>query len=388
MERAVMLAKIQQQLQEKGKSKYKKGSTTQKYLNTTASKVEHKQQSSISPYTKERQKRDYCKANLCFYCMEHFDSNHLAKCTKRPRAQVNALALNSLDVPLTEEVLEQLEIEDSLTNEFCSLSLNAIKGTEDGEALKLRALVRNKVMLILVDSGSSHSFVSTTFLQTCGIKPSAMSPTVVKVANGDTMISDKQVPGMEWWIQGHTLQTDMKVLDLAAFYAILGYDWLKCHSPMNCHWGNMTLAFQDAGRSIELQGVLPVKPTLAEISSDTILKWCSGNEVGAFAILEVSPQPPLPPIPAAVQPLLEEYKDVFEDPKTLPPPRHQDHHIPLLPNSAHVNSRPYRYSPLQKDEIERQVKELLAVGLITPNNSPFASPVLLVQKRMALAFLH
>jgi hypothetical protein len=103
------------------------------------------------------------------------------------------------------------------------------------------------------------------------------------------MISDKQVPGMGWWIQGHTLQTDMKVLDLAAFDAILSYGWLKCRSPMNCHWGNRTMAFQDAGRSIELQGVLPVKPTLAEISSDTLLKCCSGNEVGAFAILQISP---------------------------------------------------------------------------------------------------
>jgi hypothetical protein len=87
MERAVMLAKIQQQSQEKGKSKYQRGSTAQKYLNTSASKSEHKQQSTISPYSKERQKRDYCKTNnLCFYCMEHFDSNHLAKCTKRPGA--------------------------------------------------------------------------------------------------------------------------------------------------------------------------------------------------------------------------------------------------------------------------------------------------------------
>jgi hypothetical protein len=46
-----------------------------------------------------------------------------------------------------------------------------------------------------------------------------------------------------------------------------------------------------------------------------------------------------------------------------------------------VNSRPYQYSPLHKDEIKKQVKELLASGMIMPSNSPFASPVLLVQKK-------
>jgi len=63
------------------------------------------------------------------------------------------------------------------------------------------------------------------------------------------------------------------------------------------------------------------------------------------------------------------------------PPRIHDHHIPLLPHTTPVNSRPYRYSPLHKTEIERQVKELLQAGLIDHSSSPFASPVLLVQKK-------
>jgi hypothetical protein len=46
-----------------------------------------------------------------------------------------------------------------------------------------------------------------------------------------------------------------------------------------------------------------------------------------------------------------------------------------------VNSRPYRYSPFHKDEIERQVNALLEVGLITPSVSLFASPFLLVKKK-------
>ena len=42
--------------------------------------------------------------------------------------------------------------------------------------------------------------------------------------------------------------------------------------------------------------------------------------------------------------------------------------------------RPYRYPFYQKNEIEKIVKELLSVGSIRNNTSPFASPVLLVRK--------
>jgi hypothetical protein len=42
--------------------------------------------------------------------------------------------------------------------------------------------------------------------------------------------------------------------------------------------------------------------------------------------------------------------------------------------------RPYRYSQLQKDELERQVAVMLAQGIIRISTSPFSAPVLLVRK--------
>jgi hypothetical protein len=43
--------------------------------------------------------------------------------------------------------------------------------------------------------------------------------------------------------------------------------------------------------------------------------------------------------------------------------------------------KPYRYTPAQKDEIEKQVIQLLKTNMIKESASPFSSPVLLVKKK-------
>ena len=87
-----------------------------------------------------------------------------------------------------------------------------------------------------------------------------------------------------------------------------------------------------------------------------------------------------PEIPQGVQQVLYQFTSVFEAPTGLPPRRKYDHRIPLVPGARPVSIRPYRVAPELKDEIERQVKELLDQGVITHSNSTFGAPVLLVKK--------
>lgn len=79
--------------------------------------------------------------------------------------------------------------------------------------------------------------------------------------------------------------------------------------------------------------------------------------------------------------LLDEFADVFAAPKGLPPHRQYDHVVTLVDGVRPANTRPYRYSPVQKDEIEKQVREMLDSGVITHSVSPYAAPVLLVKKK-------
>ena len=273
-------------------------------------------------------------------------------------------------------------MEDNLASEFCQLSLNALAGTAQGEALVVRALVQNKVMLILVDSGSSHSFINQQFVQLLNIPTLPMPAQQVRLANGDTLTTNTWVPKLEWWSNGYTVQTNMKVLQMPAYDAILGYDWLKANSPMQCNWAEKTLQFQHKDQQVTLQGIRPVDTTIPEVSITQVRKWVHGNDVWAMAVVEEVPTAHTIEQNTVIQQLLQQYQDVFQEPQHLPPHRFYDHHNPLLPGSAPVNSKPYKYSPHHKDEIERQVKQLLTAGLITPSCSPFASPVLLVLKKV------
>ena len=56
-----------------------------------------------------------------------------------------------------------------------------------------------------------------------------------------------------------------------------------------------------------------------------------------------------------IQFLLNQYVDIFEDPRGLPPKRTIDHRILTLSGQKSINVRPYKYSHVQKEEIEKLV---------------------------------
>ena len=86
-------------------------------------------------------------------------------------------------------------------------------------------------------------------------------------------------------------------------------------------------------------------------------------------------------IPSEVRTVIAQFQGVFSTPEGLPPCRETDHSIRLFNEGALVNVRPYRYPHLQKNEIEKMVRDILAAGIIQPSISPFSSPVLLVKKK-------
>lgn len=388
--RAASLARIQEEESEHTRPRSrpnvptKHPPPTQTIATAAVPRLEWTKKANTDDFQRERQLRDFRRANnLCFKCGDKYSKEHQCKRS----GQLLTIEVGEFGEVISDDAEQALLLLDEpvVTANCCQLSVDALAGTEGGETIKIRGLVGNQVMLLLIDSGSTHTFVTRAFAERANCQISSAAALPVKVANGEILTSKGQVSNLTWWAQGHTFTTDMRILELGAYDAILGVNWLKQFGRMTIDWQEKYISFNYLGKEITLHGVVsPQNSTLSILTAEQLQKWLSGNEVWAMAVVDPMSAPgdsTTTAVAPDLQTLLDQFGDVFEDPKELPPHRALDHAITLEHDAQPVNSRPYRYSPLQKDEIERQVQEMLAAGIITESMSPFASPVLLVKKK-------
>jgi hypothetical protein len=83
-----------------------------------------------------------------------------------------------------------------------------------------------------------------------------------------------------------------------------------------------------------------------------------------------------------IQEIIEKPNKVFGlIPLGVPPDRGFDNIIELEIGAKPVITTPYRHLKKYKDEIEKSIKEILDMGHIRPSSSPFASSIVLVEKK-------
>jgi hypothetical protein len=79
--------------------------------------------------------------------------------------------------------------------------------------------------------------------------------------------------------------------------------------------------------------------------------------------------------------VVNQYDEMFKEPKGLPPIRGIQHEIQLQQDSPLPNIGMYRMSVMENAEIKKQIQELLDKWVIVPSSSPCGSPIVLVPKK-------
>ncbi|XP_023638085.1 uncharacterized protein K02A2.6-like [Capsella rubella] len=167
------------------------------------------------------------------------------------------------------------------------------------------------------------------------------------------------------------------ILPLIGLDLVLGVQWLSGLGPTVRDWKAQTMEFRWANKVHKLHGL---QPQLQEARLHEVEKEARNGQT-LFAIQVDHNATTASVIPDDLKALVREYDELFKQPTQLPPHRTIEHRIALKEGTDPVNVRPYRYAHFQKNEIERQVSEMLQTGIIQPSSSPFSSPVLLVKKK-------
>ncbi|XP_073360755.1 uncharacterized protein [Aegilops tauschii subsp. strangulata] len=310
-------------------------------------------EASCADGTKLKALREYRHAKgLCFKCGERWGQDHSCP--------------TSVQLHILEELLELLGLDsdgdssspslgDALAERAMVISRHALTGGTSPKAIRLHAWLQGHEVLLLMDSGSSTSFIDARLASVLtGIVP-LRRPCRVKVADGGELCCFSHIPHCSWVSQTHEFSTDMKVLPLGTYDAILGMDWLEEHSLMSVDWRDKHLLITTPRGPAQLRGHQERVDACPEINA---LQLQSLHKQGSLAqvvqLYQITEEDEVyTPTPDNIQKVIDQFEDVFGEPTGLPPRRDCDHRMPLMAGAQPVNLRPYRHKPEHKDEIEK-----------------------------------
>ncbi|KAF7834711.1 retrotransposon gag domain, Retroviral aspartyl protease [Senna tora] len=164
------------------------------------------------PWDTERQQR--ISKGLCFRCNERFAPGHRCKTTS-----LTLMEIDDAGNPIDEAAAESDCNEQA---EEAEVTFHAILGNTISTTMKLNGTLGSHKVLILVDSGSTHNFISSQFVNKLQLPTQKVSPFGVKIGND----------------------------------VVLGIRWLASLNTVRANWNEMFLIFNLNGKQYKLQGVV------------------------------------------------------------------------------------------------------------------------------------
>ncbi|CAD6232446.1 unnamed protein product [Miscanthus lutarioriparius] len=245
---------------------------------------------------------------LCHRCAEKWFRGHKCAPTIQLKAMQEVWDLFQLEeLPESpEEPIEQLNL---------AISHDARMGSQGPRTIQFQGSVHGLSVVVLIDSGSSASFLAESVANRLPQLPRTALTASVKIANGQILRCSSVIVDCQFALGDYQFQHDLRILQLDSYDLILGMDWLSRYSPMQIHWESKWLSIPYHGDQIVLQGLT------APLPNELVFQL--------FAIDTSADSSEIPAIPLEISEILSQFPSVFKIPDSLPPPRSCDHAIPL-----------------------------------------------------------
>jgi hypothetical protein len=218
-------------------------------------------------------------------------------------------------------------------------------------------LMANHPVVILFDSGASHTFISKKFVKKYCIPCTESREGFIIHSPGGQIFTKEVAFNVPVTLAERDFPTNMIVLKGKDIDVILSMNWLAQHKAiLNTDLRTIRLSYGHEEVLLSIPVAISVKPF--------------GRVYEAFL-------PEIQDIPVVC-----EFPDVFpEDLPKLPRERYVDFVIELKPGTDPISRRSYQMPPNEFVELKTQLQDLLEKGFIWPSLSPWGCPAIFVKKK-------
>lgn len=232
-----------------------------------------------------------------------------------------------------ENIKEGAAEDDSDVEGACTaLSLCSMKKEKEEQprTMKLRGKVGGIPMLFLVDSGATHNFISRKLIEALGWKWERTKQMRILMGDGHKSEMQGVCRGIKVEFDVGEFVIDAFLFDLEDIDMILGMSWLTTLGETTVDWKNQVMKIKTDQRERWLKGV-PREDSLL-VSMFGLLEEKGESEENGLSQEQRR----------VLDEVLQNFVDVFDEPKGLPPVRAKEHRITLQPRQGPINVRPYR----------------------------------------------
>lgn len=296
-------------------------------------------------------------------------------------------------LPYTEtcDMLASCPMEMWFDPPLIEMSCNALAETQNLQ-MTFSSRANKQRAAVLIDSGATHCFIDNAYVKrhklsivpqrgqvNCGGDVSVITHGFTKIH-----LDMQEFHGV---VKCYAVDLPLQEVDI-----ILGETWLKPHKAQLHYDKYGTVYFQQDGETRRLHHEGTAEPPQSQRVSIPVLnakqmrRELKSKRANAFIVhVHAKEEGSLlgqgSEITGKAKEIVGQFPDVFGDmPPGLPPLRTIG--LTIDTGEHPPTSKPaYRLSPKEKEEVQRQVSELLGKGLIRPSQSPYGAPVLFVQKK-------
>jgi hypothetical protein len=221
--------------------------------------------------------------------------------------------------------------------------------------------VDSHIAEVLFDTRATHSFITASWVEAHNLPITTMSTPIQIYSAGGRIQADNICLNVSVEIRGIAFPANLIVMGTQGINVIVGMNWLdKYQAVISCD-----------KRTIKLMSPLG-EEVVTELVSPELMK----GSCHQMAIDSKEPDP------LEIIKVVSEFLDVFpEDLLGMPHERKVEFAIELLPGTAPISKRAYRVSGPELVELKKQIDELSEKGYIRPSTSPWATPVLFMEKK-------